>query len=95
MSELKATRTVTVSNRQGLHLRAALLVVNLVRRFRAKVTLFTEERQKADAGEVLEIMSLGADLGRQVFLEAVGEEAEAAVEALAKLFADKFHEDDM
>jgi phosphotransferase system HPr (HPr) family protein len=95
MSESKATRTVTVSNRQGLHLRAALLVVNLVRQFRAKVTLVTEERQKADAGEVLEIMSLGADMGRQVFLEAVGEDAEAVVEALAKLFADKFHEDDM
>jgi len=44
---------------------------------------------------VLEIMSLGADRGRQVFLEAVGEEAEAVVEALAKLFAEKFHEDDM
>ena len=63
MSELKATRTVTVSNRQGLHLRTALLVVNLVRQFRAKVTLVTEERQRADAGEVLEIMSLGPTWG--------------------------------
>jgi phosphocarrier protein len=94
MSEPQVTRTVTVANRHGLHLRAALLVLNTARRFDAKISLLTPERQRADATDVLQVMSLGAEPGCSLVLEATGKEAEAAVEALAKLFADRFHEDD-
>ncbi len=42
MNQPKATRTVTVANRAGLHARPALLVANCVRKFQAKVELVTE-----------------------------------------------------
>ena len=72
----------------------ALLAANLVRRFNAKVAMLMQGRQRANASEVLEVISLGAEKGTELVLEATGEDAEIVIDALARLFADKFHEDD-
>ena len=93
MNQSKATRTVTVTNRAGLHARAALAVVNLVRRYHAKVELI-KDRRRVDSVDMLQMLSLGAAQGEELTVEATGEEAEAAVQALAQLFADKFNEED-
>jgi phosphotransferase system HPr (HPr) family protein len=87
----KATRTVAVNNREGIHVRAAMLIAELVRRHDAKVTLI-KENNKADGSEVLQIFSLGTGPGEQLVLEATGDEAEKVLDALAKLFAEGFPE---
>jgi phosphocarrier protein HPr len=96
MDEPKATRTVLVANRAGLHARAALLIVQLVRQFQqqhqTKVELIGD-RQRVDAGEMLQVLTLGAAQGEQLVIEATGEGGEEIVEALERLFADKFGED--
>lgn len=91
MCQTKATRTVTVGNPEGIHLRAAMLIAKLVRRHDAKVTLI-KENNKADGAEVLQISSLGAGSGEQLVLEATGNDAEKVLEALAKLFQENFPE---
>jgi phosphotransferase system HPr (HPr) family protein len=96
MDEPKATRTVLVANRAGLHARAALLVVQLVRQFRehhqVKVELVSD-RQRVDASVMMQLLTLGAAQGEQLLVEAVGDGAEEIVEALDRLFKDKFYED--
>ncbi len=92
MNEAKATRTVTVANRAGLHARSALLVANCVRKFQAKVALISG-RERVDATDMLQMLSLGAAQGQTLVLEAVGPQAEEALDALVELFAAKFHED--
>lgn len=92
MSEPAVTRTVTVANIAGMHLRAALMVVNEAKRFDARV-LIAKENHQVEATDVWNVMSLGAAQGEQLVLEGVGNEAQAAVDALEQLFLRKFDED--
>jgi len=91
MSELKATRSLVVTNCEGLHARAATLVADLVRRFDSKVNLM-KDCERAEGTEVLQILSLGAAQGEQLSLEAVGSDAEEVLDALVELFAGNFVE---
>jgi phosphotransferase system HPr (HPr) family protein len=92
MCRTQATRTVTVGNPEGIHLRAAMLIAKLVRRHDASVTLI-KENNKADGAEVLQISSLGTGPGEQLVLEATGNDAEKVLEALTRLFEENFPED--
>jgi len=93
MDQSKVTRTVTVANRSGMHLRSALMVFNLVRSFPAKVEIVMD-RQRAKADDILQMTTLGAGQGQELILEASGPGAEDALDALAQLFAAGFHEED-
>ncbi len=89
MCEPRPTRTVIVGNPEGVHARAATLIAGTVRRFRSKVQL-VKSRHRVDATDVLQILSLGAGDGTELQLEAVGDDAEAALDALVELFRGKF-----
>ncbi|MHC4398239.1 MAG: HPr family phosphocarrier protein [Planctomycetota bacterium] len=91
MSQLKATRTVTVSNPEGLHARAATLVAELVGRLPAQITL-VKGKQRVDGSDVLQMLSLAALQGEQLSIEATGENAEASLDAVVDLFDGKFGE---
>jgi phosphotransferase system HPr (HPr) family protein len=91
MSQVTATRTVVVANYAGLHARAATLIAKQARRFDARVELI-RDRQRVEATDVLQILSLGAHAGVQIGLEATGPDAEPALDALVQLFNDKFGE---
>jgi phosphotransferase system HPr (HPr) family protein len=93
MSGPIATRKVTVSHAAGLHARPCLAIVNTARRFNSKVKL-RNGRQEADAGQILELLSMGVAQGTEVTLTAVGPDADAALDALTKLFAENFGFDD-
>ena len=86
-----ASRTVVVGNRAGLHLRAAILISKAAREFSAKVELI-KERQRVEATDVLQIITLGADQGTRLELEATGPDAEQALAAVAALFENNFGE---
>jgi phosphotransferase system HPr (HPr) family protein len=51
------------------------------------------DRQRVDASEMLQVLTLGAAQGEQLAVEAHGDGAEEIVEALDRLFKDKFDED--
>jgi len=90
----KATRTVRLSNPEGLHLRAATVIAEVARRYRSKVALH-KGSQRAEATEVLQIATLGAAQGEEVVLEASGDDAEAVLDTLVDLFHGGFgHEED-
>jgi phosphocarrier protein HPr len=92
MSQSTVTRTLVVANRQGLHARAAVLIVTAARRFQAKAFL-VKGLQRVEATEVLQVLSLGAAQGEQLTLEAEGREAQAAADAIEQLFLKKFDEE--
>jgi phosphotransferase system HPr (HPr) family protein len=93
MNQASATRTVTIANRAGLHARSALAITNCVREFQARVELVMN-RQRVLATDVLQMISLCAMQGQSIRLEAAGPDAEKVLEALVRLFAAKFHEED-
>lgn len=84
-----ATRKVTITHSPGLHARPCLAIVNTVRRFRSKVKMRNGD-QEANAGEILELMSLGVPEGTEVTFSATGPDAKEAADALARLVLDNF-----
>lgn len=84
--------TVEVSNRLGLHLRAATKLAETARRFQSKVTIVGKDGQ-ADARSVINLMMLGAAIGARLKVRAEGPDARAALDAIQRLFQDRFGED--
>lgn len=60
--ENKATRSVKITNSEGLHLRAARSVADTVRRFESQVCL-VKDGERVEATEVLQMLSLGVAQG--------------------------------
>lgn len=84
-------REVRISNRLGLHARAAARFVHAANRFRSKVTL-TRDGRSMDGKSILGILLLAAAKGALLVVAAEGEDEEAAVEALAALIGGGFGE---
>ena len=93
MNEPRATRTVTVSNRGGFHLRAATLFGDLARRFECQIKV-AKGPQSADGKSLLDLGGLGAAQGDQLVLEAAGNDADVALEALVELITYELFEED-
>jgi phosphocarrier protein HPr len=86
-------KTVTIVNAKGLHMRPSTKFVKLANTFRADVRVTSGDNQ-ANGKSILDMTSLAAECGTTLDLEAVGDDAEAAVAALAALVAAGFHMDD-
>lgn len=90
MSE-DASAEFIVSNQLGLHVRAAAMVVRTMQPYQSKVTIRTDGGS-ADAGSVLDLLTLSASKGTKIVVQAKGPDAEAAVAALGDLIARNFAE---
>jgi len=78
------TRVIVIRNEQGLHARPAAMFAKLANQFRANIVL-VREQQRVEARSIMELLTLGAGPGTELVLEASGEDAHEAVEALARL----------
>lgn len=92
MSETKASRIVIVANPDGLHVRAASLIAKITGQVPARVEL-VKGNHRVDATNVLQMLSLCALEGERLLLEATGQDPDAAVDLLARLFENQFNED--
>ncbi len=85
-------RTVDITNRRGLHARAAAKFVKLAAEFRADVTV-TRLDQTVCGQSIMGLMMLAAGQGTSIDIAATGEQADAALAALVELVERKFDED--
>jgi len=81
------SRVVAVGSSSGLHARPAKLFVEAAAAATVPVTIRTAVRGPVPAHSMLSVLSLGATFGTEVTIEAEGEGAEAALDALADLLA--------
>ena len=86
-----ARRQVGVSNVLGLHLRVAGRFVRMANAFQSDVRVSCEGII-ANGKSILDLLSLAAECGTMLALEAEGCDAEDAVAALANLISAQFHE---
>jgi phosphocarrier protein len=84
-------RAIKVTNKLGLHARASAKLTQLASTFRSQLFISRDAR-RVNAKSIMGVMMLAAGLGSTVELEAEGEDEAAALDALEKLFADKFGE---
>jgi phosphocarrier protein len=82
---------LTIENKLGLHARASAKLTQVASGFAAEVWL-TRNGRRVNAKSIMGVMMLAAGKGATVTVEAEGADAQAALEALARLIADKFGE---
>ncbi|WFM72591.1 HPr family phosphocarrier protein [Halomonas sp. CKK8] len=86
------SRKLTLTNRRGLHARAATKLVQCCQPYDARVTVYRGDQQ-ADAGNIMSLLILAAPCGTELEVCTEGEDAEAALEAITALFEARFDED--
>ena len=88
-----AGRQVEITNRLGLHLRAAAQFVRLAQRFECEIWVLYQGNER-NGKSILDLTTLAAECGTRLDLVACGPDAVAAVEALAVLVAARFYENE-
>ncbi|MCL1066849.1 HPr family phosphocarrier protein [Shewanella olleyana] len=86
------SKDITISNKLGLHARAATKLAILATEFEASITLIQGEKQ-ASAASVLGLLMLESGIGKVITVEAQGPDAQQALDAVCKLINDKFDEE--
>lgn len=86
-------RILPIINRRGLHARASAKFVQTVERFGAAVTV-TRAGETVGGRSIMGLLTLGAAKGTTIAVVALGDDAEAALDAIEALLADKFGEDE-
>lgn len=87
-------RTVTVSNRQGLHARPAAEFVKLASNFESEIFVEKEELE-VNGKSIMGVMMLAAEPGATLAIRADGEDSGEAVDALVDLVEDGFGEEEI
>lgn len=80
---------VIVNLPDGLHLRPLSRIAEIVRESQSDVCI-RNGQIVVDAANVLELMTLNADFGTKLLLEASGDDAAAVIEQLVGLFESNF-----
>lgn len=87
------TTNVTIVNRLGLHARAASRLVNCASGFAAEIEIVRGTRS-VNAKSIMGVLTLAAGLGTELVVQADGDDAQQALDAVAALFRDRFGEDE-
>ncbi len=82
---------LTIVNKLGLHARASAKLTQVASGFQSEVWL-TRNGRRVNAKSIMGVMMLAAGKGAAVTVEADGADAQAALEAIRALIADKFGE---
>ena len=85
-------RELQIVNGRGLHARASAKFVKCAEQFKSEVTV-SRDGQSVPGTSIMGLMMLGAAQGFSIMVQARGDDAPAALEALAALVAAKFGEE--
>ena len=78
------TKEVIIANRAGIHARPAAMIVKVANKFKSNILL---------AKSIMGIITLAATYQTVLTLKADGEDEAEAVEAISKIFENKFEEE--
>ncbi len=84
-------RTFVIVNTLGLHARAAAQLVQTANRYRSEIHV-EKDGMSVNGKSIMGVLTLAAAKGSQVTVACEGEDADAAMAALAKLIENGFGE---
>ena len=84
-------RSIRIVNKLGLHARASAKLTQAAARF-ASAIFISRNGRRVNAKSIMGVMMLAAGMGSTVEVEAEGEDADAALDAIEKLFTERFGE---
>ncbi len=86
-----ASVDIIISNKLGLHARAAAKLTQLASSFSSEIFI-SRASQRVNAKSIMGVMMLAAGKGSAVTLEAMGDDAPDALQQIEALFNGKFGE---
>lgn len=89
---MKSAR-ITITNKLGLHARAAAKLVQLASEHVCDIRLYVNGKQ-ANAKSIMEIMMLAASRGNELEIQSSGHDEEQAAARLLQLVQDRFGEEE-
>ncbi|MGZ3332338.1 MAG: HPr family phosphocarrier protein [Gemmatimonadaceae bacterium] len=84
-------REVKIINKLGIHARPAAEIVKTAGKFKSDITIVRDDLE-VNAKSIMGVMMLAAENGATIALRANGDDAEAALDALSAVIANKFGE---
>ena len=85
-------RHLILTNKRGLHARAATKLVQCCQPFNARIHVANGPMQ-GDAANIMSLLMLAAPCGTELTVTAEGDDAEEALDAIQALFDARFYED--
>jgi phosphocarrier protein len=85
-------KKITIRNRAGIHARPAAMLVQATKDFKCNI-YFEKENDRINAKSIMGIITLGAAYQTELNIVAEGEDEQAAVDVLVRLFESKFEEE--
>lgn len=90
MSADKTKKSFIIINDKGLHTRPATELVKCAQNFKSQISL-NNQGVVVNAKSLLGILMLAAGKGAKIEIEAIGEDADAAIDAIIALATNKFN----
>ena len=87
MFPISMRREVEILNELGLHARPAAEFVRAVQKFRSEITIRKGD-EPFSAASILEVLSANLDCGSKLTIEAIGPDAEKALDHLEALLGE-------
>jgi phosphocarrier protein HPr len=87
------SRNIQICNKKGLHARASAKFVQTAEQFDAAITV-TRGQESVGGTSIMGLMMLAAGPGVSITIQAIGNDAKAAVEALCMLVSSRFGEEE-
>ncbi len=87
------SKLLAITNRLGLHARAAAMLVQTVSKFQADIKI-SKDGQVVDGRSILGLLMLAAAQGSVIEVIAQGPEAEQALAAIEELITRRFDEEE-
>jgi phosphocarrier protein HPr len=85
-------RMVTIRNRAGMHARPAALLVKTASSFTSQVYI-EKDNERVNGKSIMGVITLGATFNSQLKILADGPDEAEAVDAIEKLFENRFEEE--
>ncbi len=89
---MEIKKDIIVENKLGLHARPAAQLVQVASKFISEIT-FRRGEEEVNGKSIMGVLMLAAPQGSTIQVTARGEDAPAAVQAIADLVAGKFGEE--
>ncbi|QEM81308.1 MULTISPECIES: HPr family phosphocarrier protein [Halomonas] len=86
-------RQLTLINKRGLHARAATRLVQCCQTFQSQI-IVRRDHMQGDGANIMSLLMLAAPCGTELIIEAEGDDAESALDAIEALFTARFDEED-
>ena len=85
-------KMVKVSNRAGIHARPSAILVQAIKNFKSNIYI-EKDAYRINAKSIMGIITLGAGFGTELKIITEGDDEEAAIDTIIKLFESKFEEE--